>query len=503
MNVRALFSNVRNILVNAVRGQYEAGKRWSPARSYLHGWVQDPRFDATQATRLELVRKSRWFEKNDALAQGLAEVFTEFTVGANGPPITPASSDDEWNERSSDWLAEWYPLADLSSRLGYAGLITTAGWRRFFDGEFFILKTSGENKGRPRLQGISAHRVSTPGEHSDKEGKTIIDGVEIDSRGRPTAYWIQEGIDDDRFTRRTASEIIHIFEPESPGQYRGLPILTPVMNDLHDFADLFMFEMSAAKVQSKDAIFVKNAAGNLDRAKLLRERFSASANTDVNKPDEWKARLDYYQKAYPGRTLAGLAGDEIQYLKSERPSVAQQWFFDYLATRVCMGVGISKMLVLPWSIQGTIGRGEYERSRNYFLSRFAPFASAVQQIYWFAIGVARFSDPRIAAAPFDWTKVTVRPPRTVNVDVGRNSAATIADLDANLTTYEEQYAMRGLDWREQFRQRIREEKFLDKECAKEGMDPSRIRLALKDALKENIEKENERQKQEDMEAATV
>lgn len=484
--------------VQEVKDFYESARRWSPDRTYLRGWVQDPRFDATEATRHELVRKSRWFEKNDALANRLGEVFTEFTVGANGPPIIPASSDDEWNQRASDWLYEWAPLADICTRLGYGGLMTTAAWRRFFDGEFFILKTFGENKSRPRLQGISAHRVGTPDDKADQEGKTIIDGVEIDSRGRPSAYWIQEGFESDRYTRRTSNEIIHIFEPESPGQYRGLPMLTPVMNDLHDFADLFMFETQAAKVQGKDAIFVKNLGGNLDHTKLLRERTLAGGGTPTARnPDELKARLSYYQKAYPGRTLAGIPGDEVQYLASNRPSVTTQWFLDYMASRVCAGIGFSKQLVFPFSIQGTVARADLDMARNFFLSRFAPFASAAQHIYWFDIGVARFTDPRIADAPFDWTKVNVRPPRAVNVDIGRNSAATIAELDSSLTTLEEQFAQRGLDWREQTRQRAREESFIDKIAAEFKVNPARIRAAIGETLKAEMETERERQQEED------
>jgi len=484
-----------------IQNRYEAGRRWQKDRTYLHGWVQDPRFDADQATRLELVRKSRWFEKNDALAQGLAEVFTEFTVGAYGPIITPASSDDEWNQRVSEYLSEWYSLADMVTRQGYAGIMTTAAWRRFFDGEFFILKTG--SSGKPRLQGIASHRVATPADKIDQEGRTIIDGVVIDSRGRPTGYWINTSTDDrENFELRPADQVIHIFEPESPGQYRGLPMLTPVMNDLHDLADLFMLEMAAAKVQSKDAIVIKNQSGALNRDKLHRQRLLPNlAPATAENPDESKARQLYYQKAFPGRTIAAYVGDEVQMLASNRPSVTTQWFFDYLAQRVCMGVGISKMLVLPWSIQGTIGRGEYERSRNYFLSRFVPFASAVQQIYWYVIGTARFSDPRIADAPMDWTRVTIRPPRTVNVDAGRNSAATIADLESGLTTIEEQYSMRGLDWREQLRQRAKEEKFIDQLAKEEGLDPSRIRRAITDSLKAGMQTERESREREELEAA--
>jgi capsid protein len=460
-----------------VLNEYEAAKRYSKDRTYLPGYVQDAKDDISECTRMELVRKSRWFEKNDPFANRLAEVFVEFTAGAYGPQMTPASSDDEWNQRAADWIAEWCPNADITSRLGYAGLITTAVWRRFFDGEFFILKTFGENRSRPRLQGISAHRVATPPEMADREGKTIIDGVEIDSRGRPVAYWIQEGVEADKFTRRTAQEVIHLFEPESPGQYRGIPMLTPVMTVLHDFNDLFLFEMRAAKDAAEKSTIITNATGQLDISKLRREVISGNAGAaSSTNPDDWKERTQFFQRVVGGRTIAMKQGEDIKQFMSNRPTVSQQWMFDYLASRICAGIGFSKLLVFPWSIQGTVARADLELARNFFLCRFAPVQSVVQEIYRFVIGVARFTDARIADAPSDWARVNIRPPRTVNVDVGRNAQAIRSDLETGQTTYDEQYAMRGYDWREQLRQKAREAAFIRQLAAEFKVDPSEISM---------------------------
>lgn len=496
------FQKIISKLLRLPVAEYDAGKRFQRERSYLPGTVQDPRFDANESTRSELVRKSRWFEKNDALANRLAEVFAEFTVGAYGPPMTPASSDDEWNQRATDWLRDWNSNADINTRLGYSGLMTTAAWRRFFDGEFFILKTLGDTN-RPRLQGIASHRVATPGDKMDQEGISIVDGVKIDSRGRPEGYFIQEGFDSDQFTFRTTNEVIHIFEPESPGQYRGLPMLTPVLNDLHDFNDLFMFEMIAAKVQGKDAVFLETQTGEVPRGSFSIP--SSGINIGgTNQTDASKAlseRQALLNKVFPGRAIAGRLGEKMNYLASNRPSVTTQWFFDYYASRVCAGTGISKLLVFPWSIQGTVVRSELDLARNYFLSRFASFQSACQQIYWYVIGSARFIDSRLADAPSDWTKVIIRPPRAVNVDVGRNSAATIAELECGLTSYEEQFAMRGLDYKEQLRQRAREEQLLDKIAAEFNVPVDRIRKSITESLQNQIALEQSAQSADDFQNA--
>ena len=482
--------------LRGVLAEYESGKRWQKDRTYLHGYVQDPRFDATECVRSELVRKSRWFEKNDPLANRLAEVFTEFTVGAYGPPISPASSDDDWNQRASDWIEEWSPLADLTSRFGYGGILTTAAWRRFFDGEFFILKTKGE-RGQPRLQGISAHRVSTPDGMSDQEGKTIVDGVKIDSRGRPVGYYIQEGFDSDEFTFRTADEVIHIFEPESPGQYRGLPMLTPIMNLLHDWNDLLMFEMKAAKDAASITNIWKTKSGEKDQTQLRRERMTG-VNQNSAGDNVLETRTKYMKQMLGARSVVIGEGEEISQLASDRPSVTSQWFLDYVASLICSGIGFSKLLVFPWSIQGTVARGEYDLSTNFFRARFAPFQSSAFQIYLFVIGTARFMDARVADAPANWTRCNIRPPRSPNVDIGRNSAAVIADLESGLTTLEEQYGMRGMDWRAATRQRAREEQFINKIAGEFSITPDRIRKAIADSLKAQLSESDKARQQEDL-----
>jgi capsid protein len=126
-------------------------------------------------------------------------------------------------------------------------------------------------------------------------------------------------------------------------------------------------------------------------------------------------------------------------------------------------------------------------ARSYFFSRFAPYVSTVQQIYWYVIGTARFSDPRIADAPADWTKVQISPPRIVDVDPGRNAGATVSLLEAGLTTRQREYAKLQLDWRSETRQLAREAAFIDSTAAEFGVSPDRLQKSIADSLKANME----------------
>src|SRR5690606_19672887 len=108
------------------------------------------------------------------------------------------------------------------------------------------------NSGRPRLQLITADRVETPPWLYSQEGVSIIDGVQVDAFGRPVAYWVKP--DDplfvapqEKWVALPADRVIHDFQRSRISQYRGLPIIYPVLADMKDLQELQGLEMLAAK----------------------------------------------------------------------------------------------------------------------------------------------------------------------------------------------------------------------------------------------------------------
>lgn len=92
-------------------------------------------------------------------------------------------------------------------------------------------------------------------------GNTIIQGIEIDPTGKKVAYHLYQshpgGLDlliDGKFktVRVPASEILHPFRVDRPGQIRGVPWLAPVMLKLRDFD---LYEDAQLKRQQVSAMF--------------------------------------------------------------------------------------------------------------------------------------------------------------------------------------------------------------------------------------------------------
>ncbi len=439
-----------------VRNLYEGGNRWQFGdRSAIYSNVTDARFDATQATRTELVRKARYFEANSSWVQKAADLWELYVSGANGLVVLPDSSDVDWNGRASRWFDEWGNFPDVSSLQSWATLQGLMARTWFIDGEVFLLKTrSAEPPFRPRIQLIEGHRVGTPDAWRGNEGRTIVDGVELSEQGRPVAYWIQDGLTAGTHSRLPAESVIHLFEPARVGMYRGLTHLYAVMNVLHDLSDLELLEMQSAKQAAETTRIIRTPTGELADPAQEWQGVNVSADGVIN------PAMEYYRKTFGASAKVMKTGDSYEEFLSNRPSVAQQWFWTYQAEKFANGIGIPLVMLSPDSMQGTVYRGGLDMAAAFFRSRSKVLESAVRRVWFYVIGTASQIDVRVADKPADWTRLVCRPPRSPNVDVGRNSRALLTELAAGARTFLDSYAETGEDWKQQLEQKAREAAFI-------------------------------------------
>jgi lambda family phage portal protein len=436
-------------------GSSPAARYEGATHSWDRGWIpasiQDARFDADKATRSELVRKSRYFEKNNAIYNRLADLFCNYTAGA-GLQIMPASIDPQWNASAKASWEAWCQQPNLTNRQSFAALINTIARAWFVDGECFIVKTRGQS-GRPRVQLFESHRVETPPQHQDQEGEGIIDGIMIDANGRPIGYYfctVNKDGAGKTYELVSADNVVHLFDPLRPGQYRGLPFVSSVINDLIDLDELQLLEMRAAKDAADITNVIKTPSGEVDPHDF-RRRSITETKTDSNGNTYTETKLDYYKDSIGGNTLVMKDGDDIQQFRSDRPSVATSGYWKYLTEKICAGVGIPYVLVFPDSMQGTVYRGALDMANQFFRARFVTLSDVAREIFAFVMDYSRLTERNLRDAPYNWRAVNIHPPRAVNVDVGRNSAAMLAELEAGATTYDQIYGPLGLDWKEQFR----------------------------------------------------
>ncbi len=460
----SLISRLRNAW-QAVFGRYE-GATFNPKRSHIPGSYTSARYDATAHSRGELARKMRYFERNNPLIQALAGKFENFVVGAN-PQLTPASSDPEWNKKAKAWWDQWCRVPDLSSRQGFGTLLSLMARRWFIEGDVFVILTTGadERGARPRIQLVEGHLCRTPPEFERDE--MVHDGVRMDEHGRPVLYYFAEEVAQGKYEwgqPRRADSVIPIYEPERPGEVRGITHFHACINPLHDLDDLGMLEMMAAKEAAESSTFIETASGELNPDQLRRERFSQSTqNSSGDAVSE--TRTAFIKEAIGGRVAALKTGEKVTQFLSNRPTVAQQWYWKYLIEQICGAVEIPACIVYPDSMQGTVYRGSLDMATAAFRSRHTVLADAVRRIWEYVIGWAIRHDGAIAdSLPKDWRNVSILPPRAPNVDVGRNAAAEQQALLDGRTNYEIIYGPQGLSWREELKKLNEQLEFIDSEC---------------------------------------
>lgn len=441
---RSLFQRARS----AVKAFYE-GARYRIGYPWIPTTYQSAHLDLASATRQTLQAKARYFERNSPLVNRLTDIFEAYTVGT-GLQVHPQSSDVEWNRSARVWWQGWERFADVSSRQTFGTLQSLIARSWFIDGEAFVILTASPDTGRPRVQVIEAHQVKTPPDLASEEGKSIIDGVEIDPvTKRPLAYWIVSAIQDGKeVLRKYASDsVVHVFEPSRPGQYRGIPFLSAATNLLADLVEIEKLEMKAARAAAVVANVLYSKPGEMSGEDLLASGGAVSTSSS--------GQVTAYREQLGGETIVLDAGDKLEQFKSERPTAVAMDYHRQLRADVCAACGIPSVLAYPEQMQGTQYRGALDMAATFFKCRSAVIQELIRRI-WEHVIPASAKEPEIAGAPKDWWRITVPSPRAVNVDVGRNSAAMIAELQAGVTTFSQVYGPLGIHWEDAFEELARQ-----------------------------------------------
>lgn len=449
--------------------RYDA-TQFSQFQSWRSAPLQDARLDLTKASREVLQAKSRDWERNSPLYYKLANTWEQYTVGT-GIQITSASSDPVWNLAADSVFERWKGVADLQSRFGFDNIQGIISRACFVDGEIFIVLT--REGSFPRIQLIEAHQCKTPPALAAQEGKTIVDGVKIDANGRPIGYYFLNG--EETYRLEDAANVVHVFEPGRPGQYRGIPECTSALNVLHDLDDLRALEMRAAKDAAELSTIYKTASGEMPSTLVsMAQKFSNMSTASGTSSAVIDARREFYQKASGGRNIVLFQGDDAQQHVPERPGANTREYWRLLAGEACAAAGIPLALVYPDSMQGTVYRGALDAAAAHFRGKTAVLATYFRRIRNYVIQAEAARDRTIANLPTDWRKTSNGTVRAPNVDIGRNSQAMLSELAAGTRTFTSVASELGLDGRQLLTEKANEAQFIRQLAQERQIDPSEV-----------------------------
>lgn len=253
-----------------------------------------------------------------------------------------------------------------------------------------------------------------------ENGNRIVDGVELDNDGRMVALWIlKEAIERpwaacaDQIERIPIEDpdtglplCLFVFMPKRPAQYRGVPLLSPVIEQLFLQSAYIQSEGNAAALQASLYGFITSQKPvNDETAPELKSRMDeyvpvideddeygegddGVGNEDKPTPDfkvaynGQEARENLYQpQAKPitsGRFMHLADGEDIRFLQSTHPNSNFGSYMDATTELISSAVGLpAEVLKLSFNSSYSASRAaiiqagqKYAQVRTHFISRF-------------------------------------------------------------------------------------------------------------------------------------
>lgn len=499
---------------NAVRRAYHGVRNWYEAgwpmtgedRAYVPGLVQDARWDGNYVTRREMLRRMRYWSQNSPLLESILSVGERYTVGPAGLHVSfhpcgdasyTADDQDPWYEAAEHVVKEWF--ADCGRNGEAMETLLKVGYRcQNVDGDVFMVKTSKRaplqvgkqtvTVSRPCIQLVEGHRIETPFNKWQDEGQNIIDGVQfqtVKSNGRdmmePVGYWIRNGFGafetESSWFLIPRDAVIHVFQPHRVNQYRGLSAFYSCENELAKLEELLKLEFQAQIEQSKRAVKIENAAGQIPKVEnqiAARLGVNRPAGSSTAESNAWlQTARQYYEKVYNAFTYAVRLGEKVEFHSPTRPSESTLQLWEYLVNSVCAGGHAPRCLVFEKisgssaGYQGTAVRAELDAADEFYRGDFQKWKRAVREAVVFFMEWAVRNDPRVADPPADWRHcIHIQQPEGCNVDIGWNAQANVMELAAGVTNWDILYGRRGMNARTELRKLARFQRLIEKEGVK-------------------------------------
>lgn len=344
------------------------------------------------------------------------------------------------------------------------------------DGDVAIILTSSEDGEWPLIQLIPSHRIGNRTHEpvvgsGPYKGLPIRQGVITSRSGRPVALNIlgDDPADDKQVSLRDS---MLVYEPSWVDQSRGIPGMASTVRDFLDSRTVTGYELDALKALSSVAVIEHNETGSADPDLDPGTQHFADSGDAVNPPQT-------------GITVEELDGGTIRYFRSnsgaglstlshDRPNANAQEFLSGTVLRAAFS-GLGWPIELAWNPSGLTGpavRLTIGKAARKIENRQRRLYAVWQRCVTYAIAKA-IKSKRLPRHK-EWLAVDATFPRSLTIDAGRESAATLSEMKSGVTNLAEVVGKDGRDWRQVIDARVAEQVYIREACAKAGIDPSSV-----------------------------
>lgn len=432
-----------------------------------------------------LIPRARDLERNNGIAAGGIQTTIDNVVGTGLrlqaiPNWRLLGKDQKW---AQDWARKTEDLyrlwadstnCDASRRLNFSGLTTLVFKSGLLNGDSLALPIWQPEAGSTfstRLFVIESDRLSNPNFAFDSRYRR--GGIDIDDYGRPLKYHIRTTHPGDIFggfalpgvweeipatTPWGRRRVIHVGTIDRPGQTRGKPIFSAVMQQFKMLDRYAGAELDAAVVNAMIAAFIETP---LEMDGLL-EMYGGTdggvkAYMDAKALPQNRARLK------SGAIVPLYPGEKLSAFNPARPASGFASFMESVLRHIATGLHIPyELLVKDFS------KTNYSSARAAMLEAWRYFRSKRQWLadYWakpvYELWLEEAVNLGLIDAPdFYSNKEAYCRSRWIGagrgwVDPVKEANAAVIRMQAGLSTLEAECAEQGTDWEEVLHQQARE-----------------------------------------------
>ncbi len=479
--------------------------KWAPdfrSPDQAINWVK-PMADARARDRAQ----------NDGYVSGAVAIHRDSIVGAQyilnaQPNAKVLGVSDDYCEELQDAVEARFNLIadspdcwlDVQGRMTLTGMVRLAVGMFLKTGEVLASVEWLKNKNRPMstcLQMISPDRLSNPDSAmTAMDTPTMKRGVEIDTYGRPVAYYIRQSFPTEYFDANSyiwkrvpatmawgRRQIIHIVEQQEPGQNRGISEMAASLKQMRMTSAFQDVTLQNAVINASFAAAIES---ELPPDIVYQQLGGPGSMVEGAGPFNWMQPSGQFMQALQaylsGTSNISMDGAKIPHLfpgtklhmqPMGTPGGVGQDFEKSLLRHICASLGISyeefsrdySQTSYSSARASMLATWRFMQSRKKIVAD--KFATEVYRL-WFEEDWNAGNLPRPPGKSKDWFYQSLIKDALTScewigagrgqIDELKETQAAVLRIQAGLSTYEQEIGRyNGADWRKVFAQRAREE----------------------------------------------
>ena len=350
-------------------------------------------------------------------------------------------------------------MCDKQGRHNFRKLTKIAVARTLVDGRIFA--QMDDRGGFLQIQGIEADRVSSDGIFNADQ-PNLVSGLGLDGNGRAQYAKVWERTLYGTFQNPQLipmAQLAHVFDSDRIDSVSGVTHYHTVLNKVRDLKETMQAEQLAAKRFSKIALLMKSVFGGKPGVNLF---------GDDSAPADASTATANVQRVGDVADLYMLPGEDAKAFMSDRPSDGFMKLMEMIIREISLGLDLPFGVV--WNMSGLGGpavRFEIMQASRVF----ADFLADTIEPKWIRpiAGRALAVEVSQGRLPFhqNWYKFSVPKPKSISIDFGRDSKASIAENIAGLGTAADWYSEEDENFEEKTDQIVYEARY--RECSRRGI----------------------------------